>query len=326
MRRPRARWSGPLFGLGVLGVVVWRVGPAPFLDAVHHLDATALAIALTITLATTLASAYRWTVVARVLGVDLSLASAVRAYYRSQLLNTVLPGGVLGDAERGLRHGRDVGARGQALRSVVWERGAGQAVQLLVTAGVLLFTTSFGGPGLVLVGAPVVVGLVLAGVTWAVAATWWQGLTRRLLETMAGDVRLVLLAWRVWPRVILASLLVVSGHVTVFVVAVRAVGVTASARTVVPAALVVLAASAVPASFAGWGPREGAAAAVFAASGLGSGVGVGASAVYGVLVLGSVLPGVVPIVVARVAAARRSLARPQPAAVTASAQGVGSGG
>ena len=40
-------------------------------------------------------------------------APAVAAYYRSQFLNTTLPGGVLGDVHRGVRHGRDAGDVGR---------------------------------------------------------------------------------------------------------------------------------------------------------------------------------------------------------------------
>ncbi len=303
MRRPSPRWVGPVVGLAALGAVVWRVGLTPFVTGVSHLSPAAVAVALGITAVSTVASAYRWTVVARVMGVDLPLPHAVRAYYRSQLLNSVIPGGVVGDAERGLRHGRDVGARGQALRSVLWERSAGQAVELIVTAAVLLTATSLRGTGTLVVGAPLTAGLAAAAVVTAVAvaAVWWRGATPRALSTVRDDLHLALEAWRLWPQVVVASLLVVAGHVGVFLVAVRTVGMSAPVRTLVPAALVVLAASALPVTVAGWGPREGMAATVFAASGLGGDAGVAASTAYGVLALGAVLPGLVPIVLTRVA-------------------------
>ena len=57
------------------------------------------------------------------------LRTAVPAYYRSQFLNTTLPGGILGDVHRGVVHGRDVGDVGRGLRAVAWERTAGQVVQ-----------------------------------------------------------------------------------------------------------------------------------------------------------------------------------------------------
>jgi hypothetical protein len=57
-----------------------------------------------------------------------------------------------------------------------------------------------------------------------------------------------------------------------------------------PLALLVMLIMAVP-SVGGWGPREGAAAWVFGAAGLGADRGVSAAVVYGVMVLVASLPG-----------------------------------
>ena len=64
------------------------------------------------------------------------------AYYRSQFLNTTLPGGVLGDVHRGVSHGRDVGDVGRGLRAVAWERSAGQVVQIVLAVALLLVLPS----------------------------------------------------------------------------------------------------------------------------------------------------------------------------------------
>ena len=61
--------------------------------------------------------------------------------------------------------------------------------------------------------------------------------------------------------------------------------------TLVPIALVVLVAAAVPLNVAGWGPREGAAAWAFAAAGLGAAAGASVAVAYGVLALLATLPG-----------------------------------
>ena len=60
-----------------------------------------------------------------------------------------------------------------------------------------------------------------------------------------------------------------------------------------PLALLVLVAMGIPANVAGWGPREGVAAWVFAAAGLGASEGVAVAVVYGVLVFVASLPGAV---------------------------------
>ena len=65
-----------------------------------------------------------------------------------------------------------------------------------------------------------------------------------------------------------------------------------------PLALLVMLAMVLP-SVAGWGPREGATAWVFAAAGLGAEQGVATAVVYGVMVLVASLPGAAFLVVAR---------------------------
>jgi hypothetical protein len=239
-----SRWWRVAGGAVVLAVVVWRVGAGPFVDAVRSTDPVALAAALAITALTTVCCAWRWRVVAGGLGVDVPLRSAVGAYYRSQFLNATLPGGVLGDVQRAVRHGA---------RPVVAERTVGQVVQVVATVAVLLL-----GP------------------------LPWLALAAGLL-VVAALVR--------WPVVVLTSLLAALGHVLVFLVAARAAGTTASLAELLPLALVVLLAAAIPLNVAGWGPREGVAAWAFAGAGLGAGQGATVAVVYGVLALVATLPG-----------------------------------
>ena len=77
-------------------------------------------------------SAWRWCLVARGLGLRLSLRGAVADYYKALFLNAALPGGVLGDVDRAVRHGKDEGDVGRSVRAVVLERTAGQIVLVAV--------------------------------------------------------------------------------------------------------------------------------------------------------------------------------------------------
>ncbi|MDQ1513341.1 MAG: glycosyltransferase 2 family protein, partial [Microbacteriaceae bacterium] len=103
------------------------------------------------------------------------------------------------------------------------------------------------------------------------------------------------LAARVLPGVAAASLLVAAGHAAVFLVAARMTGTTGSIARMLPVALLVMLAMAVPVSIAGWGPREGVAAWAFGAAGLGAAQGVATATAYGVLALVAVLPGAVVV-------------------------------
>ena len=125
-----------------LAVLVWRLGTGPFLDGLRTVDGGALAAASGLAVLTTVCCAWRWRIVARGLGVDLPLGTAVAAYYRSLFLNVTLPGGVVGDVHRGISHGRDTSDVGRGLRAVAWERSAGQVVQVVLTVAVLLVVPS----------------------------------------------------------------------------------------------------------------------------------------------------------------------------------------
>ena len=136
------RWPARLVAAATLAVLVWHLGTGPFLDGLRAVDGGALAAASGLAVLTTVCCAWRWRIVARGLGVDLPLGTAVAAYYRSLFLNVTLPGGVVGDVHRGISHGRDTSDVGRGLRAVAWERSAGQVVQVVLTVAVLLVVPS----------------------------------------------------------------------------------------------------------------------------------------------------------------------------------------
>jgi uncharacterized membrane protein YbhN (UPF0104 family) len=282
-----------------MGVLVWRVGTGPFLDALRRVDASSLAAATGIAVVTTVCCAWRWTLVARGLGVALPVRSAVAAYYRSQFLNVALPGGVLGDLHRGVRHGRDVGHLGRGVRSVVWERSAGQAVQAVLAGCVLVAVPSPLRPPPRVVGAAVVAAaLALVVLAWIGPHPWPAALSRAA-RAAAADLRAGVLGRRALPGIVGTSGVAVAGHVATFLIAARSAGSAAPALQLLPLALLVLVAMGVPLALAGFGPREGMAAWAFGAAGFGVDHGVTAAVVYGVLVLVASLPGAALMLVSR---------------------------
>jgi uncharacterized membrane protein YbhN (UPF0104 family) len=120
---------------------------------------------------------------------------------------------------------------------------------------------------------------------------------------VARDLRHALLARRAWPAIVLASALVVAGHAATFLIAARSAGVTAPLSQLLPLALLVLLAAALP-NVGGWGPREGVTAWAFASAGLGASLGVATAVVYGVIVFVASLPGAVVLLGGLVVPAR----------------------
>ncbi len=288
-------WVRLVAAAATLAAVVWRLGADPFVDGVRVVDARALAAAAAIGLLTTVCCAWRWTFVARGLGVHISLPAAVAAYYRSLFLNVTLPGGIVGDVHRGISHGRDVHDVGRALRAVAWERLAGQVVQAALTVVVLLVLPSpvrRSTPLVLTALAAAAVGVVLVD---RARARGGRSRWSRVRNALVADVRDGLLRPKAMPAIVLASTVVVVGHAVTFLVAVRTAGVTAPLSTMLPLALLAMLAMVLP-SIAGWGPREGAAAWVFGAAGLGSDRGAVTAVVYGVMVLVASLPGALVLV------------------------------
>jgi uncharacterized membrane protein YbhN (UPF0104 family) len=293
---PAVRRFGPSLlrlaaGVTVLWFLVREVGAAPFEDGLRAVTWQAVVAAVTLTAFTTLCSAWRWRVVARALGVDIGLPAATGAYYRSLFLNSVLPGGILGDVHRAVTHGRRAGDVALGVRAVAWERLCGQVIQAVVTAVVLLTLPSPVRPAL---------PYVLAGVTGAAgcaALIVWGAARRgrprlaRAARTVVADLRHGLLPRGVWPQVTLASVLVVAGHTATFVIAARVAGCTAPLGELVALLMVIQTAVVIPLSIGGWGLREGAAAWVFAAAGLGAANGVTAATLYAVVMLAAVALG-----------------------------------
>jgi glycosyltransferase 2 family protein len=288
-------WARLAAAVVTLAVVVWRLGAGPFVDGVRAVDGRALAAASAIGLLTTVCCAWRWTIVARGLGISLPLPAAVAAYYRSVFLNVTLPGGVVGDVHRGLRHGRDTRDVGRALRAVAWERAAGQVVQAVLTVLVLLVLPSPVRASMPLVLVVLVAAIAAAVLVDRVSARGGRSRWARVRNAISADVRAALLHRKALPAVALASAVVVLGHAATFLVAARAAGVTAPPLRVLPLALLALLAMVLP-SVAGWGPREGATAWVFAAAGLGAGRGAATAVTYGVLVLVASVPGAIVLV------------------------------
>jgi uncharacterized membrane protein YbhN (UPF0104 family) len=278
-------------GVTVLWFVVRLVGAAPFEAGLRAVTWPGIVAAVALTALTTACSAWRWRVVARALGVDIGLPRAIGAYYRSLFLNSVLIGGVIGDVHRAVTHGRRAGNVARGVRAVAWERLWGQVIQAIVTIVVLLTLPSPVRPALpyVLAG----VGCVAACAALVMRIEVRRGRSRltRIATAVSDDLRRGVLAPGVWPRLTLASVLIVAGHTATFVIAAEVAGTTVPLGELIALLMVVQVAVVIPLSVGGWGPREGVAAWAFAAAGVGAATGVTIATLYAVLMLTAVTPG-----------------------------------
>ena len=304
--RPGRRWL--LLGIqsivtvGLLALL-WQVA-----DGGAALEALAtanpvwmLAAVLALTLHTLLA-AERWRLTAGALGLPLTRRLAVREYYLAQLVNSTVPGGVVGDAGRAVRS-RGPAGLAVAAQAVVVERFAGQ-VALLATmttavAAVVLVPGGLELPTAV-VGLAATVALIGAGLIGLVVAGAFGA---RLLPGRAGTraaelgrTSAVALADR---RVVGAQLGLSAGTtasiLAAFAFSALSVGVALPFAAIIALVPLVLLTMLVPITISGWGLREGAAAALLPVAGIAASDALAASVVFGLLGLVAVLPGLLGV-------------------------------
>ena len=294
-------------GVGILVGLVVRLGAQAFVDGLAAIGAGSVLAALALGLLTTVASAARWCLVARGLGLRLPLAAAVSDCYRAVFLNSVLPAGVLGDVHRAVGYGRRIGDMGRGVRVVALERVTGQLAIVVVGLGVLLTAR----PTLLMALLPGRLGVaeVLAGLVALAAVVLWvardprTARIRAALRSACVDARSGVLSRSAWPGLLALSVVTLAGYLALFVVAARVAGSQAALGDLLPLLVLGLLAMALPLNIGGWGPREGVMAVAFGAVGLGAAQGLTTAVVYGVLSLIACLPGAVVLLLT--ATARR---------------------
>lgn len=279
---------------GVLLALAFLLDPRAIIREVQAFSLPWLVLGLALSVLQVLLCAWRWRLTAGLVGVPLRYRYAVAEYYLSLFINQVLPGGVLGDAGRALRHAQQTSKGGSAWRAVIIERTSGQlAVGLLTVLALVsspLWHAVLGKSGYFWLAAGVVsvalgVGLIAAVMPERIHLPGW-------VSALWADIQRGLWHGGVWAWQLASSLLIVFSYALVMLCAARAIGVDLPASVLLALAPPLLLSMLIPLSVAGWGLREGTAASVWAWVGLAPSQGVAVSLAYGVIVLIATLPGI----------------------------------
>lgn len=276
---------------GLLALIVARWGAAPFVHAVAGVPVWAWVFGLLLGSLGVVAQALRWRLVARGQGIRVPVGSAVARCWQAAFLNSVLPGGLAGDALRAADDSSDATvntgkrALGRGFAAVAAERLAGTAVVFTAAAIALCTRVPLAATGCALVA------LVAVAVAWR----WIRLLPARHLIAVAA---LSVLGW--------------ASFLGVFIVVTMSL--TSEVLPVQTPALgsIALAGMSVPIGVGGWGTRETAAGWGFALFGFDASLGIAVSVGYGVIALASTLPGALVLglrAAPRVRVARKALAR-----------------
>mgnify|MGYP000058134829 FL=1 len=283
-----------LVSAGILGFIAVQFGDG-VVDQLQRIDPRWILAGLLITVLQVILSAWRWQFTAARLQLTLAAGTAVREYYLATLVNQILPGGVMGDAQRAWRHGNDAPRRAPAFQAVVIERFSGQ----LAMAGLAALSWWLWPPGdgLVTVGSAAgtglaVVAVLTVGVMLAVLIGWRPAWLRDWWQAL----RSALLTPAVLPVQLLASLLVAASYIAVYACCVMALAPSSGPGEWLPLIPLVLFTMLIPASIAGWGLREGAAAMLWPMAGLPAAEGISAAVLYGGLTLLASTPGLITLI------------------------------
>ena len=283
----------------ILLVVLWRFADGQqagtMLGAADPLWLLAALIALT---AQTVMSAIRWRITAGQLGLELPVGVAVQEYYLSQIVNQLLPGGVLGDASRAVRSRQQRGLIA-ASQAVIFERLAGQIALFIVMT--CAFVITYVRPGgldwpswalsinFLIIGGGIGLGLVF------IAMTLVPSPLRVKAVNLSRSMTHALAARDVITQQVALSFGTTACNLAAFACCAHAVGIAVSPAMICALMPLVLFTMLVPLTVMGWGLREGAASVLLPLAGASASAGLAASVAFGLVMLVATLPGLLAV-------------------------------
>lgn len=294
---------GFIAALTLLVAVIWCSDPHRIATDLSSASPVHVIAGLLLVQVQIVLSALRWRFTAARLGQGLDRGRAIGEYYLGTLLNQLLPGGVAGDTLRAFRNRAGIqGGWKVPAQAVILERVAGQGIFFLVaTSGILIWP--FLGSGMIPenLRAPFqgFAFLVVAGVCAVLIVSRYpprriQPYMKRLHTAFAQ----VFLQERAWLLHTAFSVAIVGSYIAMFMVASAAVGAPLPALAAVTAIPLGLLTMLIPATIAGWGARETAAASLWPLFGYTASDGVAASILYGLLALAGATPGLIVLILA----------------------------
>ncbi|WP_152453146.1 lysylphosphatidylglycerol synthase transmembrane domain-containing protein [Roseivivax sp. THAF197b] len=261
-----------------------------------------IGLAWVVMTAQTLLAAWRWKLIAGRLGQPFGYSLAAREYYMSQFVNQSLPGGMMGDAGRAYRMRKPAGLL-RAAQAVFFERLSQQAGIFAIFAITYVVTTI--QPGglrwpvwLTSITAPLLIACL--GLPFVLWFGWLlPGPQRRALQDLFSALEMSLIGKRVLPLQLPLALVTAGCNIFAFYACAMGTGTELPLAAVLGLVPLILFMMLVPVTVAGWGLREGVAAALFPIAGAGESAGLAASIAFGLVFLAAVLPGVLPILFRR---------------------------
>lgn len=265
----------------------WWIGAEVVWSQFRNISLIWLGVAVLALTLSTYSMARRWQITAHALGLELTYSAAVKEYYAALFCNAVLPGGIMGDISRAVRL-RHAGDMSRAAQSVLAERLIGQVAMVAILG--MGLTAALIVPGGIVWPTRTVSFLALGSILSVAGIAFLS-----VLESMRGFMGLcIALVSR--SNVSLHALGAACALLLGLYACARATGTAVTFEAVVTVLPLIFCAMVVPLSVAGWGWREGTAAAVFPLFGATPQAGVAAGLCFGAVMLAAALPGALFVV------------------------------
>lgn len=180
MRKRLIDWGKIVVSLGLLAVLLWRVGAQQTLDRLLHMDPVWFAVALALYFMGVWLRAWRWQGLLRALDLNVGLGLLTNLYFVGMFFNVMLPSGVGGDVVRIYELSKDGRGAANATSSVLMDRAAG-LVTLMAQALITLIIAWSVWPGIIQPSVALAIVVISAGTLIATIALLSVDYLRRWL-------------------------------------------------------------------------------------------------------------------------------------------------
>jgi uncharacterized protein (TIRG00374 family) len=286
--------------LGLLALVLWRVGWRETWETLRHADVRYLLAAWGLYLFSMVLRAYRWQVLLTIQRLKARLSKLVSLYFVGTFFNTVLPTGIGGDVVRMYELSRHSSQGTESVSTVLVDRFCGFLVLFVMASLALPFSYRLIPPAVS--AAIIVITVITLLLVWmALNDTVWKWLQRlpllsRVLEKRrAQEFRASIRAYRT-PAISKALLVSLAFNVLLMVLnylVALAYGITISPWYFVVFVPIISFLLALPVSLSGLGVREGGYVLLFGQAGVPSSLALAMSlSVYAITVATGLVGGV----------------------------------
>ncbi len=136
-------------GIAVVAFLLWRYNARPVIDILARENLACFIAATVIYVAGQAMSAWRWQLLAALVGVRARFREVLAYYFIGMFTNLFVPGMLGGDAARSVYLGRRTDRLGEAIASVVADRGTGLLALFWVAAGMAMVIPDALAPGVI---------------------------------------------------------------------------------------------------------------------------------------------------------------------------------